>query len=54
MEKELLEHHLHLNRRSFLAKTAVGIGGLALANPLEQPLAHRARGGLVDPAANTA
>jgi hypothetical protein len=34
MEKELLEHHLHLNRRSFLAKTAVGIGSLALGSLL--------------------
>jgi uncharacterized protein (DUF1501 family) len=34
MEKELLEHHLHLNRRAFLAKTAVGIGSLALGSLL--------------------
>lgn len=35
MEKEQLDHFLHLNRRSFLAKTAIGIGSLALGSLLD-------------------
>jgi hypothetical protein len=35
MEKEQLNHFLHLNRRSFLAKTAIGIGSLALGSLLD-------------------
>lgn len=34
MEPELLQHHLHLNRRTFLHRAAVGIGGLALGSLL--------------------
>lgn len=34
MEKPLLDHHLNLNRRTFLHRTAVGIGGLALGSLL--------------------
>ena len=34
MANPLLEHHLHLNRRTFLHRAAVGIGGLALGSLL--------------------
>ncbi|MCC7503952.1 MAG: DUF1501 domain-containing protein [Saprospiraceae bacterium] len=34
MEPELLNHHLHLNRRTFLHRAAIGIGGLALGSLL--------------------
>ena len=34
MEQPLLEHHLLLNRRTFLHRTAVGIGGAALGSLL--------------------
>jgi hypothetical protein len=34
MEKEILEHHLHFNRRRFLSRMAMGIGGMALGSLL--------------------
>lgn len=34
MEKPLLEHHLNLNRRTFLHRAAVGIGSMALGSLL--------------------
>ena len=34
MEPSLLEHHLHLNRRTFLHRAAVGIGSMALGSLL--------------------
>ena len=29
MEKEILEHHLNINRRKFLSRLGLGIGGVA-------------------------
>lgn len=34
MENELLQHHLHLNRRTFLHRAAIGIGSAALGSLL--------------------
>ncbi len=34
MTDPLLEHHLHLNRRTFLHRAAIGIGGMALGSLL--------------------
>jgi hypothetical protein len=34
MEKEILEHHLQFNRRRFLSRLAMGIGGMALGSLL--------------------
>ena len=36
MEKELLNHHLLLNRRTFLHRSAIGIGSLALGSLLSR------------------
>ena len=35
MENDILQHHLLLNRRTFLAKTAIGIGSLAMGSLLQ-------------------
>src|SRR5258708_6210894 len=34
MEKEILEHHLQFNRRRFLSRLGMGIGGMALGSLL--------------------
>lgn len=34
MEKELLEHGLHLNRRKFLSQLSLGLGSIALGSLL--------------------
>ena len=34
MEKEILEHHLNINRRKFLSRLGLGIGGVALGSLL--------------------
>ena len=34
MEKEVFEHHLNANRRHFLGKMALGVGGVALGSLL--------------------
>ncbi|RYF84698.1 MAG: twin-arginine translocation signal domain-containing protein, partial [Chitinophagaceae bacterium] len=34
MEKEILEHRLNINRRHFLSKLSLGIGGAALGSLL--------------------
>ena len=34
MEKEILEHRLNINRRKFLSRLGLGIGGVALGSLL--------------------
>ena len=51
MEKELLKHGLHVNRRHFLSSMSIGLGSVALGSLLIPDLFRSTNDGVVDEAA---